>query len=151
LSVDAKPGPLGEVLKELAERAEPALDRAGAMLALDVSPDLRATYDRDAVIRVVGNLLDNAEKYGRGAEDRTIELAARTAGDHVEVCVTDHGPGVAQPTKLFQAFSRGVDADGPAGLGLGLALSQSLALAMGGTLEYRPGSSTTFVLRLPAG
>ena len=150
LSVDPKPGPLGEVLKELAERAEPALDRAGAMLALDVSPDLRATFDRDALIRIVGNLLDNAEKYSRAAEDRTIELVARTVEDRVEVSVTDHGPGVAQPAKLFQAFSRGVDADGPAGLGLGLALSQSLAVAMGGTLEYRPGTGATFVLRLPA-
>jgi signal transduction histidine kinase len=151
LAVDAKPGPLGEVLKELAERAEPALDRAGAMLALDVSPDLQARYDRDALFRIVGNLLDNAEKYGRAAEDRTIELAARETTDAVEVTVTDHGPGISTEAraKLFRAFSRGVDADGPAGLGLGLALSKSLAEAMGGQLEYRPASSgATFVLRL---
>jgi signal transduction histidine kinase len=151
LAVDAKPGPLGGVLKELAERAEPALDRAGAMLALDVSPDLRARFDRDALIRVVGNLLDNAEKYGRAAEDRTIELAAREIDDTVEVTVRDHGPGISAEAraKLFRAFSRGVDADGPAGLGLGLALSKSLAHAMGGELAYRDGEGATFVLRLP--
>jgi signal transduction histidine kinase len=151
LAVDAKPGPLGEVLKELAERAEPALDRAGAMLALDVSPELRARFDRDALIRIVGNLLDNAEKYGRTAEDRTIELAAREAAEHVEVTVHDHGPGISSEAraKLFRAFSRGVDADGPAGLGLGLALSKSLAHAMGGELVYRDGEGATFVLRLP--
>jgi len=150
LSVEVKAGPLGEVLKELAERAEPALDRAGAMLALDVSPDLQARYDRDAVIRVVGNLLDNAEKYGRAADDRTIELAARETADGVEVTVRDHGPGISDEAraKLFRAFSRGVDGDGPAGLGLGLALSKSLAQAMGGDLEYREGSGATFVLRL---
>ena len=152
LSVEVKPGPLGDVLRELAERAEPALDRAGALLALDVSPDLRARYDRDAVFRIVGNLLDNAEKYGRGADDRTIELAARETATAVEVVVSDHGPGVSQQAraKLFRAFSRGVDADGPAGLGLGLALSQSLAHAMGGDLEYRAseGGGATFVLRL---
>lgn len=151
LSVDTKPGPLGEVLKELAERAEPALDRAGAMLALDVSPDLRARYDRDAVIRIVGNLLDNAEKYGRGADDRTIELAARATAGGVEVTVRDHGPGIPEEARgrLFRAFARGVDADGPAGLGLGLALSRSLAQAMGGELGYRDGEGATFVLRLP--
>jgi signal transduction histidine kinase len=152
LSVEAKSGPLGEVLKELAERAEPALDRAGATLALDVSPDLRARYDRDAVIRIVGNLLDNAEKYGRGADDRTIELAAKETDAHVEVTVSDHGPGITQAAraKLFQVFSRGVDADGPAGLGLGLALSRSLAHAMSGELDYRDGTGgATFVLRLP--
>lgn len=150
LAVDAKPGPLGEVLRELAERAEPALDRAGAMLALDVSPELRARFDRDALIRIVGNLLDNAEKYGRAADDRTIELSAREAGEGVEVTVRDHGPGISEEAraKLFRAFARGVDADGPAGLGLGLALSKSLAHAMGGELDYRDGAGATFVLRL---
>ena len=152
LSVEARSGNLGAALCELAERAQPALDRAGAVLDLDVPPELSARFDRDALARIVGNLLDNAEKYGRDAEDRTIRLAAREAGDRVEVEVTDHGPGVAPAArgKLFRAFSRGVSADGPAGLGLGLALSQSLARAMGGDLEHRPGAErgATFVLRL---
>jgi signal transduction histidine kinase len=149
---DPKAGPLGAILCEIAERAQPALDRAGAVLALDVPPDLTAKLDRDAVTRIVGNLLDNAEKYSRESTDRTIDLIARDAGSHVEVTVSDHGPGVSQATraKLFTPFSRGVDGDGPAGLGLGLALSQSLARAMGGDLEYRPvsGGGATFVLRL---
>ncbi|MGN6105871.1 MAG: sensor histidine kinase [Kofleriaceae bacterium] len=152
LSVEARPGNLGEVLGELAERALPALDRAGAVLALEVSPDLEARFDRDAVVRIVGNLLDNAEKYSRGAEDRTITLAGRALADRVEIEVSDRGPGIAPAArgKLFRAFSRGVSSDGPAGLGLGLALSQSLARAMGGELEYRPvaGGGATFVLSL---
>jgi signal transduction histidine kinase len=150
LSIDAQVGPLGEALRELAGRAEPALDRAGAVLELDVAPELRARFDRDALARIIGNLLDNAEKYARGAEDRTIRLAARDRGDVVEVIVQDRGPGVADRTKLFRALSRGVASDGPAGLGLGLALSQSLAQAMGGTLAYRPGNGkgATFVLEL---
>jgi signal transduction histidine kinase len=151
LSVDAQVGGLGEALCELAERAQPALDRAGAVLDLAVEPELRARFDRDALARIVGNLLDNAEKYARTAEDRTITLATRDLGDLIEVVVTDHGPGVAAKTDLFQPFSRGVSGDGPAGLGLGLALSQSLARAMGGDLVYRPapGQGATFVLRLP--
>jgi signal transduction histidine kinase len=153
LSVDPSVGSLDVELRALAERAEPALDRAGAALALDVAPELTAKFDRDALARIVGNLLDNAEKYGRDAEDRTIELAARPAGDAVEVVISDHGPGVTEKTrtKLFTPFARGVNADGPAGLGLGLALSQSLARAMGGDLDYRPGAAggAAFVLRLP--
>ncbi len=153
LSVDPSVGSLDAELRSLAERAEPALDRAGAALALDVTPELTAKFDRDALARIVGNLLDNAEKYGRDSEDRTIELAARPAGDAVEVVISDHGPGVTEKTrtKLFTPFARGVNSDGPAGLGLGLALSKSLARAMGGDLDYRPGSSggAAFVLRLP--
>lgn len=150
LSVDPQVGSLGETLCELAERAEPALDRAGAVLELDVAPDLRARFDRDALARIVGNLLDNAEKYTRGAGDRTIRLAAIDRGDVVEVVVADRGPGVARGARLFQPFSRAVSSDGPAGLGLGLALSQSLARAMGGELVYRDadGGGAAFTLRL---
>jgi signal transduction histidine kinase len=152
LSVDVKAGPLGEILCELAERARPALDRAGAALEIDVAPDLRARFDRDALARIVGNLLDNAEKYARGADDRTIRLGALDRGDVIEVSVEDHGPGITDKTKLFRAFSRGVSSSkGPPGLGLGLALSMSLARAMGGQLTYlqRDASGATFVLQLP--
>jgi len=151
LSVDAQIGPLGEALCELADRALPALDRAGAVLDLDVAPDLRGRFDRDALARIVGNLLDNAEKYGRDAEDRTIRLAAVDNGDVIDVIVSDKGPGVAKDATLFKAFSRGVAADGPAGLGLGLALSRSLAHAMGGELVHADaeGGGAAFTLRLP--
>jgi signal transduction histidine kinase len=152
LSVDAQPGPLGAMLHEIAERARPALERAGAALDLDVAAELRARVDRDALARIVGNLLDNAEKYARGADDRTIRLAALDRGNLVEVTVEDRGPGITDRAKLFRAFSRGVpDHAGPAGLGLGLALSKSLAHAMGGDLSYRPrdGGGATFVLQLP--
>ncbi|MGE5186362.1 MAG: sensor histidine kinase [Acidobacteriota bacterium] len=150
LGVDARAGSLGEALRELAERAQPALDRAGAALELDVAPELRARFDRDALARIVANLLDNAEKYARGADDRTIALVARDVGDRVDIEVSDRGPGVADSRRLFEAFRRGVDRDGPAGLGLGLALSRSLARAMGGDLAYRgSGTGATFVLTLP--
>ena len=152
LSVDPQLGSLGAALVELAERARPALDRAGASLALDVAP-VSARFDRDAVARIIGNLLDNAEKYSRQAADRTITLAASAVGAAVEVCVSDHGPGIAGKvrSRLFRPFRRGAPGDGPAGLGLGLALSQSLARAMAGELAYRaaPGGGACFVLTLP--
>jgi signal transduction histidine kinase len=154
LAVEAKTGPLGDALCELADGARPALDRCGATLELDVSRDLRAHFDRDALARIVSNLLDNAEKYGRRATDRTIQLAAVDRGDVVEVTVADRGPGIPESSKLFHPFSRGVSGgDVPAGLGLGLALSQSLARAMGGDLVHRArdGGGSTFVLRLRRG
>ncbi|HEX7702504.1 MAG TPA: HAMP domain-containing sensor histidine kinase, partial [Kofleriaceae bacterium] len=151
LSIDPKPGNVADALRELAEHAQPTFDRAGAAIDLDVPPTLEARFDRDALARIVGNLLDNAEKYTRDAEDRTIHLSAARANDRVEICVRDHGAGIANPTKLFQAFARGVATDGPAGLGLGLALSRSLAEAMGGELTYRApeGRGAMFVVALP--
>jgi signal transduction histidine kinase len=151
LTLEPQVGALADALRELAERLEPAIDRAGAVLELDVPPELRARFDRDALVRIIGNLVDNAEKYARGADDRTIRIAARDAGDHVEVTIGDRGPGIAEPARLFRPFARGVTPDGPAGLGLGLALSRSLAHAMGGELSYRSadGGGAELVLRLP--
>ncbi len=151
LSIEAKPGAVGEALHELADGAAPTLERAGATLQVDVARDLRARFDRDALARIVSNLLDNAEKYARGASDRTIALVARQADDAIAITVTDRGPGIADKTRLFRPFSRGVNSDGPAGLGLGLALSRSLARAMNGELDHRPapGGGTEFTLRLP--
>jgi signal transduction histidine kinase len=151
LSIDSELGNVADALRELADHAQPTFDRAGAAIDLEVPPTLEALFDRDALARIVGNLLDNAEKYTRDAEDRTIHLSAARTDDRVEICVRDHGAGIANPTKLFQAFARGVATDGPAGLGLGLALSRSLAEAMGGELTYRApeGRGAMFVVALP--
>ena len=154
VSVDAQAGQLSEVLFEIGERARPALDRVGAMLELDIPRDLRARFDHDALTRIISNLLDNAEKYTRHAEDRTIRLGAVVHQDAVVVSVSDRGPGVDDRSKLFQPFSRSTSgSDAPAGLGLGLALSRSLARAMGGDLTHRPreGGGATFLLKLRLG
>jgi len=153
LAVETKSGSLSDALCELADGARPALEGSGARLELDVAEDLRAHFDRDALARIVGNLLDNAEKYARHVADRTIRLAAVDRGDVVEIAVSDRGPGVSDRSKLFHPFSRGVSGDAPAGLGLGLALSRSLARAMGGDLDHtaRDGGGSTFVLRLRRG
>jgi signal transduction histidine kinase len=150
LSIDPRPGNLAVALRELVQTVEPALDRAGAVIDLEVPDELAACFDRDALARIIGNLLDNAEKYARAADDRTIHLAAARVGRTIEITVRDHGAGVANPAKLFRAFARGVASDGPAGLGLGLALSRSLARAMGGDLAYRPASDggAIFVVEL---
>jgi signal transduction histidine kinase len=151
MKADATLGPLGQVLHELARHTQPTMARSGAELHLDVPIDLVAHFDRDALARIVGNLLENAEKYTRGSSDRSIRLAAVDTGAAVEVIVEDHGPGVANVAMLFRPFTRGSNAasGGPAGLGLGLALSRSLARAMGGDLAYRPSpAGATFVLRL---
>jgi signal transduction histidine kinase len=154
LSVHAVAADVPAVIRSAVERAAPALERAGATVVL-VEPDapIAARLDEDAVVRIVANLLDNAEKYSRGADDRTVRVAISRTGDAVEIAIADAGPGVPerQRRRLFRPFWRGADSDGPAGLGLGLALSRSLARAMGGELELRPSSrGATFVLRLAA-
>jgi signal transduction histidine kinase len=148
LSVQARDGDAAVAARDVIERARPALDRAKVEIDVDLPESLPARFDPDALARILGNLLDNAEKYSRGGDERRVSLRGARTGDKVELTVTDSGPGVADGARLFVPFSRGVGTDGPAGLGLGLALSRSLARSMGGDLSHAAGS--TFVVTLPA-
>jgi signal transduction histidine kinase len=154
LAVRAESGDVVEAVRAAVERAEPGLLRAGATVELDAPERATARFDRDALARILNNLLDNAEKYTREHEDRRITIAVRDTGAAVEITVADHGPGLPASIRRrrFQPFSRGIGDDGQPGLGLGLALSQSLAGAMGGELTWRDQSpGATFVVTLPAG
>ncbi|MEZ4402465.1 MAG: histidine kinase dimerization/phospho-acceptor domain-containing protein [Kofleriaceae bacterium] len=147
-------GDVVEVVREVMVRAEPALLRAGATLELIAPPSAWARLDRDAVARILGNLIDNAEKYARAAADRTITISVATTATAVELAVRDRGPGLPSALRRgrFRAFVRGRDPDAPPGLGLGLALSQALAAAMGATLTTRDGApGAEVVLRLQRG
>lgn len=105
----------------------------------------------DHVIRILVNLLDNADKYG--APPVVVEVTAD--GDGVELRVRDHGPGIDQGLSphLFERFAR---ANSPevrrqVGTGLGLAIVAALAQGLGGEvhLEDTAGAGALFVVRLP--
>lgn len=152
LAVRAEAGDLSAAVQSIVERAEPALIRAGATVLLDLPPGIRARFDVDALARIVGNLLDNAEKYSRDHADRTIAVTVRPGPTQAEIVVVDHGPGLpaALRRRRFRPFARGTGDDGPPGLGLGLALSQNLATAMGGALTWRDRAhGAEFVVAVP--
>jgi len=102
---------------------------------------------------ILFNLVDNAAKYASRAADRRIHLEARAAAGRLEIRVRDHGPGIAEPERLFRPFSRSArEAAGSSpGVGLGLALSRRLARAMGGDLrlDRTVADGACFDLRLP--
>ena len=81
--------------------------------------------------QALANLVDNALRYGAG----DIRLAARAAGDAVEIDVSDEGAGF--PPELvphaFERFSRGDGARTRGGTGIGLAIVRVIAEAHGGT------------------
>ena len=157
LALAPRPGDAARAVRDSVERMRPALEHAGVPLAADIPEAAPARFDGDAVARIVQNLLDNAEKYSRGAADRTLHIGVRSAGGAVVIEVADRGPGVPRPLRrrLFRPFARaGADRSeggGPAGLGLGLALARAQARAMGGELAYRErdGGGAVFTLSLP--
>ncbi len=125
-------------------------------LVIDCSlpEDAALTTDVKLVQQVLGNLIDNACKYSRGADDCRIILRARLVGSRLALEVEDRGPGVAPRERqgIFRAFRRGGDADVTAGgVGLGLALARRWGELLGGRLSLLPatGSGACFRLELP--
>lgn len=142
LTLHPQAGDLGQAVREAWKGLRPVLDESGAEVVLDLDAELPPIlFDRDAVVHIVHNLLDNAEKYTRDIEGRRIVLALSEQDGKAELEVADNGPGIpAQLRKsLFRAFKRGDVADSPEGLGLGLMLVRTLARAQGGEIFYHDG------------
>ncbi len=102
----------------------------------------QVAFDRDAVAQIAVNLLDNAVKYAKSAQDKTIVVRTRASDGYAIIEVEDHGPGVAhrQRKRVFEQFYRGAPTEGDrgaqaTGTGLGLALVQRFAQAHDGFVE----------------
>jgi signal transduction histidine kinase len=109
----------------------------------------------EAVLQILGNLLDNAAKH---APDRApVRVAAQRAGTLAVLSVEDTGPGVppADRERIFERFTQ-LDSGATrlaGGVGLGLYIARQLANAQGGELLLAdpalPGQGARFELRLP--
>ena len=117
-----------------------------ARFELDLEPSVVEGLP-DRLARAVGNLLDNAAKYG--PPGGVVEVTVRDG----ELAVRDHGPGVADADApfVFDRFYRGDGARGRHGSGLGLAIVRQVADSHGGSVsvEAAPGGGALFRLRIP--
>jgi signal transduction histidine kinase len=126
----------------------------GTTVLVDVPESLPPILgDRRRVEQILTNLLSNAAKYTPGGG--LVEVAARTENGHVQVAVSDNGPGVPEAERefVFDKFYRGRDAirHGEAGSGLGLAIVKSLVELHGGSIhvENSQPRGARFVVLLP--
>lgn len=108
--------------------------------------------DRDLLTRAVGNLIDNALKYG--PRDAQVRCRLMREGDRHVISVADQGEAIApeERTALFEPFKRLGRESRTRGAGLGLAFVQAVMARHQGSAQVRavPGGGNEFRLDLPA-
>ena len=142
-----------KLLTQVAESLGPLADAAGVAIVVQCDPALVVPGDRNALERVVSNVVSNAVKYShRGA---TVSAVATADGDEARIEVSDAGIGIPEDEVglVFGQFFRASTArsSGREGTGLGLAVARSIVAQHGGTITLTStvGEGTTVTLRLP--
>jgi signal transduction histidine kinase len=111
-------------------------------------------FDREVLIQILVNLMENSIKFGRAAPRKIVGITAESDDQWVRIRVSDTGPGIprSELKKVFDDFYR-VDNDltrTTGGTGIGLALVKKFVTALGGRVEAAnnegPGCTITLVL-----
>lgn len=106
-----------------------------------------ASVDKDALKRILKNLIDNAIKHG--GSGKYLAMSLQKEPDGVVIEITDHGQGIEKKHQE-QIFTRNYVTGKTSGSGLGLTISHSLSLQMGARIQVTsvPGLKTVFSLHL---
>jgi len=162
--MESLPVDLSDVALDTIERLSPLAARNGVRLEAGDLPEGRILGDRQRLVQMVSNLVDNAIKYVSG-QDKKVSIETGLTGGTAWVRVSDNGPGIAPEHlphlfdrfyRIDQARSRGVDDPAgpkpPAGSGLGLSIVQWIVHSHAGEIkvESQVGVGTTFEARFLA-
>lgn len=142
---------ISALVNETIDRFEPAMTLKNKELIRNVADEpVIVSTDREAVIKILSNLLNNALKYAR----RRVKVSLTTDDSNFIIKVTSDGDKISDSEKklIFKRFYQ-IDKSnsGENGVGIGLPLSLSLASLLGGSLELADDGSdgNTFVAILP--
>ena len=146
---------LGPLLHEAADEVQPRAEERRSEVDIDVSPDAAdaaVAGDRQKLLSLVINLLDNAVRYG--PEGGRVRARLQREDGAAVLAVTDEGPGIPAELRerVFESYYR-IPGTGATGSGLGLAIVRESAEAHGAgvTIEEGPGGrGARVVVRFPA-
>ena len=146
-----------DVLASVIASVEAVAQRLGVEIKLEMEQDMQVTGDRDELIQVFENLVENACKYGDEG-GRVIISGSRQEIDgkqHATISVRDFGPGIAieHQQRITERFYR-VDvarSREKQGTGLGLAIVKHILHRHGTRLRVNsdPGEGAEFTVSLP--
>lgn len=136
------------------EAVQRAVERMYEEVTVDIAGDkgLEVRVERQDLDEMLGNLVENAAKYGHGRVFVTVE---RRDDDQADILVEDDGPGIPAEQRA-ELFTRGkrLDTTGKPGTGLGLAIVRDVAEIYGGAVTLEESEDLGGLLArltLPAG
>jgi ligand-binding sensor domain-containing protein/signal transduction histidine kinase/DNA-binding response OmpR family regulator len=119
---------LNQLVAEIFYRFHPTAEKANIVLTTDIPEEtITGIIDREAVTKIISNLLTNALKYAQS----NIKIKLAVEGNHFRIVVADDGPGIEEQyrEKVFEPFYQVEPAklsDKKPGTGIGLALTRQL-------------------------
>jgi signal transduction histidine kinase len=139
---------LAAIVQTVEETFGPVIEDAGQKLAVSVTEPARITGDRDLLIQLVANLLQNALRYGPKGQTITLVVHGK------QLSVSDQGPGIpfAEREKVLEPLYQLEEARQGDGLGLGLALVRAISDLHDARLTLSDGPDRmglTVALRFP--
>jgi signal transduction histidine kinase/ActR/RegA family two-component response regulator len=150
ISLDLAPHNMSELMRSVASNFAPAFKRRGVKLTVDYPDEnFTAVIDREAVVKVISNLLSNAGKYAKDS----VSMGCKMLADGKNFCieVTDNGNGISEADQqhLFEAFFQARNKK--AGTGIGLNIVKRIVEAHHGqvTVESHLGTGTKFRVVMP--
>lgn len=143
-----------DLFAEVSDLHDSLLKKKGMSLEVKIEPENLGLYaDRNALLHVLNNLVENAIKYGYS--ETPIRLECVADGMAADFRIQDRGIGIAKPhlERIFERFYR-VDkarSKQEGGTGLGLAIVKHLVQLMGGEIEVQSSLEvgSTFRFRVP--
>lgn len=117
-------------------------------ITVNVAEDLPFLGDEADLMEVLGNLIENACKYGHSQ----VLVSARIRSNELWLCIDDDGPGVSESAKHI-ILNRGARADtATSGQGIGLAVAVDIVSSYGGSIKISRSDlgGANFTISLPA-
>lgn len=140
------------LVKPLLERLTSAMQKVYRQKALNITIEADASLpflgDEADLMEVLGNLIENACKYGKSQ----VHISAKIIHGDLRISIEDNGPGVSDTLKST-ILMRGARADtATAGQGIGLSVAVDIVSSYGGSLQISRSSlgGASFNISLPA-
>jgi two-component system OmpR family sensor kinase len=135
LVVNLEPIEVSDLFATVRDRLSGRAEREGRSLVFEDASHGSIRADRLRVEQALGNLVENALRYGTG----TVRVWSRASNGRMEIHVGDEGPGFPPEflPHAFERFRRADTARSGDGTGLGLAIVKAIAQAHGGEATAR--------------